>query len=146
MDNIRNGMWLPEERVPSEARLVAALGVSKGSVERAVRELAREGVVTRIRGIGTFVATANVRRVRFVVRSLYRATRSCADVSVVFARESDACPAIASTLEIESGSRFFHSLLLHSTAGAPITLEEHFIDAAAAPNYLDQDFRTVRPG
>ena len=52
---IRSGHWKPGDRIASEHELVAALGVSRMTVNRALRELAAGGEVVRLVGIGTFV-------------------------------------------------------------------------------------------
>ncbi len=45
-----------DHRLPSENELVTALGVSRMTVHRALRELTSEGYLLRIQGVGTFVA------------------------------------------------------------------------------------------
>jgi GntR family transcriptional regulator, histidine utilization repressor len=42
--------------MPSEAELVAHFGVSRMTVNRALRELQAEGLVERVQGVGTFAA------------------------------------------------------------------------------------------
>nr|XP_061806068.1 histidine utilization repressor-like [Nerophis lumbriciformis] len=49
--------WLPGERLPSENTLVKRLGVSRMTIHRALRELTGEGLLERVHGLGTFVAT-----------------------------------------------------------------------------------------
>ena len=44
--------------MPSEAELVAQFGVSRMTVNRALRELQAEGLVERVQGVGTFAAHA----------------------------------------------------------------------------------------
>ncbi len=53
---IQSGRWSPESRIPSENELVASLGISRMTVNRALRELTAEGLLVRRRGAGTFVA------------------------------------------------------------------------------------------
>ena len=48
--------WRPGDPVPSEATLMQQFGISRMTVNRALRELTAEGMVTRIQGSGTFVA------------------------------------------------------------------------------------------
>ncbi|MCM3809488.1 GntR family transcriptional regulator [Streptomyces sp. DR7-3] len=54
--NIRDGRWQPGTRVPTEAELGERFGVSRITVQRALRELADAGLVVRYRRHGTFVA------------------------------------------------------------------------------------------
>ena len=56
LGNIGSGKWARNTRLPSENELVSALGVSRMTVHRALRELTSEGHLRRIQGVGTFVA------------------------------------------------------------------------------------------
>ncbi|MEU3914443.1 GntR family transcriptional regulator [Streptomyces sp. NPDC029721] len=53
---IREGVLPAGSRLPSEAELVAAYGVSRGTVRRAVRELETSGHVQAQQGAGRFVS------------------------------------------------------------------------------------------
>ncbi|MEO5701456.1 MAG: GntR family transcriptional regulator [Casimicrobiaceae bacterium] len=54
---IQAGHWRPGERLPTETALAAALPFSLGTIQRALRALVEEGVVRRVQGSGTFVAS-----------------------------------------------------------------------------------------
>ena len=53
---IAAGRWDADGRLPTEHELVEQYGVSRSTVSRAMQQLARDGVVERRRGAGTFVA------------------------------------------------------------------------------------------
>ena len=53
---ISEGDWKPAEALPSEYALADELGVSQGTVRKALNELEAEKVVERRQGKGTFVA------------------------------------------------------------------------------------------
>ena len=55
-DCIRQGRWKPGEMLPNEVELAAALGVSQGTMRRALNLLVESGVLIRHQGRGTFVA------------------------------------------------------------------------------------------
>src|SRR5438445_3774692 len=55
---ISSGEWGHGDRISSEAELVSELGVSRMTVNRALRELTMQGKLTRLAGVGTFVAEA----------------------------------------------------------------------------------------
>ncbi len=59
LTDIEDGKFEPGARLPSEVRLRDTLGVSLGTVQKALNLLARNGVVSRRHGAGTFVASAN---------------------------------------------------------------------------------------
>jgi GntR family transcriptional regulator len=53
---IRGGHWKPGSQLPAERELARLTRFSLGTVQRALRELADEGVVVRTQGSGTYVA------------------------------------------------------------------------------------------
>ncbi|MEU6642268.1 FadR/GntR family transcriptional regulator [Saccharomonospora sp. NPDC046836] len=60
-DAIRTGEWPVGERIPTEAELVAGLGVGRNTVREAVRALAHSGLLEVRQGDGTYVrATSEV--------------------------------------------------------------------------------------
>lgn len=52
---IQSGRWVPGDRLPAEADLPKRLRASKITVVRALNDLAREGLIVRRRGSGTYV-------------------------------------------------------------------------------------------
>jgi len=48
--------WLPGEALPSEFRLADELGVSQGTVRKALNAMTEQGVLVRRQGVGTFVS------------------------------------------------------------------------------------------
>src|SRR5207244_12242726 len=59
---IDRGLLPAGSRLPSEPALATELGVSRATVRRALRALASEGLVRRMRGAGPFVAPGARRR------------------------------------------------------------------------------------
>lgn len=62
---IESGAAAPGAALPSETELAQAMGVSIGTLRRAVDELTAEHILVRRQGRGTFVATHNVDRFLF---------------------------------------------------------------------------------
>ncbi|HET9331929.1 MAG TPA: GntR family transcriptional regulator, partial [Steroidobacteraceae bacterium] len=54
LDRIAGGSLRAGERVPSENELTRTLTVSRMTANRALRELAEDGVLVRVAGVGTF--------------------------------------------------------------------------------------------
>ena len=54
-ERIRSGAWRPGQLIPSESEIGRELGVSQGTVRKALDDLARESLVVRRQGKGTFV-------------------------------------------------------------------------------------------
>ena len=62
---IESGTCPPGDTLPSETEIATAMGVSIGTLRRAVDELAAEHILVRRQGRGTFVATHNTDRFLF---------------------------------------------------------------------------------
>ena len=67
---ISQGLWKPGDPVPSESALMHQFGVSRMTVNRALRELVSEGLVQRVQGSGTFVAELSRISSRLEIRDI----------------------------------------------------------------------------
>lgn len=145
---VESGEWPPDHRVPSENELVKSLGVSRMTANRALRELATEGLVTRIRGKGSFVA-ARKRSSQFQsvpnIADEIRARGGAHGASVLLL-QSEACgPELADALDLPLGAIAVHSIIVHREGDLPIQIEDRFVNPALAPDYAGQDFTTATP-
>lgn len=143
---IRNGIWVEGQRVPSENELVDALGLSRMTINRAYRELSSEGLLDRHAGLGSFVADTRNPSPLLQVKSIAEEVRQRGRrhrLEVVFVRSEDGEP---SHLPVTGGAdTLFHSLVIHFSDDEPIQLEDRFVNPAAAPEYLMQDFTSRTP-
>jgi GntR family transcriptional regulator len=62
--SIAAGRWPTGSRLPTEAEVVAATGLSRNTVRRAFQDLVSEGVIYRVRGRGTYVVPGHAQYVR----------------------------------------------------------------------------------
>jgi GntR family transcriptional regulator len=62
---IADGVWQPGAMLPSEIEISADLGVSYGTVRKALDEMSAENLVVRRQGRGTFVALHDEARILF---------------------------------------------------------------------------------
>lgn len=146
--HITNGDWPALSRTPSENDLVQEFGVSRMTVNRAFRELTDAGVITRVQGVGTFVAGPKAESAMFDVRSIRDEIHARGQVHTiqVLTREAIAAKAtIASQFGLEAGVELFHSRLLHRANSKPLQLEDRYVNPSVAPGYLDIDFETEIP-
>ena len=60
-----DGQWTPGQLIPSEHRLAGEMGVSQGTVRKAVDEMVASNILVRQQGKGTFVSTHERRRAQF---------------------------------------------------------------------------------
>ncbi|MCV9966657.1 histidine utilization repressor [Pararhizobium sp. BT-229] len=148
LDRIQSGEWPPKHRVPSENELVAELGVSKMTANRALRELASEGELVRIQGVGSFVAERKGYSELFEVRNIAEEIDERGhthQASVIVLAQETAAPDVADALGLPIGAPVFHSLIVHSENGVPVQIEDRFVNPEAAPGYLEQDFTVQTP-
>lgn len=148
LDRIRSGEWVPAQRILSENELVRELRVSRMTVNRAVRELAEKGILTRLPGVGTFVAEPRQQGHLLEIHNIADEIRSRGHVhgaQILWVGEEEASPEVAARMQIEAGRTVFHSVIIHREDGVPIQLEDRFVHPGAAPDYLSVDFTRTTP-
>ncbi|MHA6126474.1 histidine utilization repressor [Pseudomonas fluorescens group sp. PF-1] len=145
---IQSGTWLAHQRIPSESELVDALGFSRMTINRALRELTADGLLMRMQGVGTFVAERKGHSALFEVNNIADEIKSrdhhhhC---KVILLTEESASPERAFALNMREGQRVFHSLLVHYEDDVAVQLEDRYVNAVLAPDYLQQDFVVQTP-
>lgn len=148
LERIRDGALQPGDRVPSEHELVAALGVSRMTANRALRELTAEGRLTRVAGAGTFVAPAKPLGTVLEIRNIadeIQARGGAHSARVLHLATEPAAGEVAEGFGRPAGTPLFHSILVHAENGRPILLEDRWVAPDAAPDYLAQDFARATP-
>lgn len=148
ISQIREGVWKANQRVPSESELVNELGVSRMTINRALRELTSEGYLLRMQGVGTFVAEVKGYTAMLEVHNIaeeiaQRGHRhSC---KIITLGETKADPEQAAVLGLTTGQPLFHSLMVHYENDQPVQLEERLVNPQMAPDYLLQDYHSQTP-
>ena len=145
---LSQGRWRTGELMPSEAELVLQFGVSRMTVNRALRELQSEGMVDRVQGVGTFAAQLHRISSTLTIRDLHdeiaeRGHRH--EARVQLARKESAPAALARQLGLAPGAPVFHTLIVHSEEGVALQCEDRYVNPACAPDYLSVDFTQTTP-
>lgn len=145
---ITAGRWKEGEVVPSEQALVRQFGVSRMTVNRAVRELTAEHVLTRRQGSGTFVAPQKYQATLLEIRSIadeIRARGHAHRSALHVMERTRASEPFALQFGIEAGQPLFHSVIVHFDNDVPIQVEDRWVNPACAPDYMEQDFSSITP-
>ncbi len=142
------GLLKPDDRVPSETQLSRSFNSSRMTANRALKELAEEGRIVRIQGVGTFVARPKPEAALLEIRSIAKEIADWGGVhscDVLLLAEEPAGRDIAARLGLNPGDRVFHSIVLHRDRGVGVQYSERFINPAVAPDYLAQDYTRTTP-
>ena len=147
---INSGEWAANQKIPSEKELSDMFEVSRMTVNRALRELTVQGVLVRLQGVGTFVSDSNKMGAALMsVRDIADEIKSHTDhqhrTEVVLLEQLAATAEIAIMLQIKPRRKLFHSILLHYDNDVPVQLEDRYVNAAVAPDYLKKDFTRQTP-
>jgi len=146
--HIASGEWKPGDVVPSEAALMERFAISRMTANRALRELATEGLVTRVQGSGTRVAELHRISSQLVIRDIHEEMAERGHVHstrILTVAEEKASPELAASLSLRKGARVFHTVLVHLENGVPIQYEDRYVNPQAAPDYLRTDFTRMSP-
>jgi GntR family histidine utilization transcriptional repressor len=146
--HIASGEWRPGDPVPSEAALMDRFGVSRMTANRALRELAAEGLVHRVQGSGTTVAQLHRISSRLTIRDIHEEVIERGHVHtarVLQAARERAAADLARAMGLRAGATVFRTVLVHMENGVPIQYEDRFVNPAAAPDYLQTDFTQTTP-
>lgn len=145
---LAEGRWTPGDLMPSEAELVAEFGVSRMTVNRALRELRAEGLVERVQGVGTFAARLNRLTATLLIRDMREHIASLGlryRLDCHFVRKAKAPADPARALGLMVGAPVFHSRVVYHGDGIALQYEDRFVNPAAAPDYLAVDFQEITP-
>jgi GntR family histidine utilization transcriptional repressor len=148
LGEIAAGRWKEGDVVPSEQALVRQFGVSRMTVNRAVRELTAEQVLTRRQGSGTYVAPQKYQATLVEIRSIadeIRARGHAHRSSLHLLEQGRASELLARQFELAPGQPLFHSVIVHFENAVPIQVEDRWVNPACAPDYLAQDFSAITP-
>lgn len=106
LDGMARGDWPAGARLPSESALVAQFGLARMTVNRALRELAADGRITRVAGVGSFVAEPKVQSTLLRIASIasdIRARGHAHQCDMLQARALPAPPEAAQALGVAAG-------------------------------------------
>lgn len=129
---IGSGEWLPGSAIPSEINLAQELGVSQGTVRKAITELVENNLLKRKQGLGTFVATHDSQRALF---HFFHVTdnqghKVLPDSRVLHCRRKRASRKEASKLELATGTDVIRIERVRDLSARPTMVETITLPAA----------------
>ncbi|PLZ02270.1 GntR family transcriptional regulator [Burkholderia sp. WAC0059] len=125
-ERIIGGEWLPGQLLPGEEAFAKEMKVSVGTVRKALDVLSGQGLVTRHRGRGTFVARAtNERAFTSFFRLVDRAdgARRLPADTILLRERASADPAECDALKLAPGELVYRLRRRRTLDGEPIVFE-----------------------
>ncbi|MBT3142324.1 GntR family transcriptional regulator [Phaeobacter gallaeciensis] len=145
---IQDRVWPQGTLLPTEFELAEEFGCARATVNRAMRELADRGIVDRKRKSGTRVNTAPVKQAKFeiaVVRHLVEEKNAQYRYSLLQLEQIPAPAWLSSRLDLPNDAQALHIKCMHYADNRPFQFEERWINIAAVPDVLHQDFKETGP-
>ena len=140
---INQQVWKSGQKLPSENEWVKNLSVSRMTVHRALRELTQEGLLTRVHGLGTFVAKPTRHASLITLQDIadeVKASGSTYRCRVITHKLIKASKEMADAMEISNGAALFQFRAVHFQDELPIQYEDRLVNPVIAPEFIHQDF------
>lgn len=145
---IVSGDWGPGELVPNEMDLTVTYNCARATVNRAMRELADEGIIERRRKAGTRVRMMRIRQAKFdipVLRNEIEALNAEYRYSLVSCSVETSADWLRARLQLSKAADVLHLTCMHYADGNPYQYEDRWINLDALPQARDVDFSSIGP-
>lgn len=147
-EQIRQEIWPEHYKLVNEINLADNLGVSRGTVRRAISELIEEGMLVRIHGRGTFVASKRLEQPlaeRLVTFSEDLISRGIPFETQVLERSLIHPPeSLASLLSVTEHDQVFFLKRVRLVGQEPLILLHNYVVYAHCPGIEAADFTRHR--
>ncbi len=145
---IQDGSWPAGHRLPSEQELVNHFGISRMTINRALRELVEQGRIVRAQGVGSFVAADKPQSTLLQIANIANEIRQRGHdylCQMLIAERIAASPDVGVWLDLAPSESVFHTLCLHHEDMVPVQLEDRYVNPRIVPTYLEQNFSLTPP-
>lgn len=145
-EKIEGGSWPEHFRLPPEPALAQELGVSRGTLRRAIGSLVTDGLLTQTPGRGTFVAgslveSALAQRLTTLTEAFLDAGHPLTTVVVSVEKVTPSVP-IATLLETPPSVEVLRLERVRHLDGVPVARLINLVRLDLAPRLEDVDFET----
>lgn len=147
-EKVMNGTFGLGQELPKEQDIALDYGCARATVNRALRELAAEGILERKRKSGTRVRQAPMRQARFDIPLVRREIEALGEQYryELLSRAQTLAPGwLCSRMKLGAAVPVLHLRCLHHAGDAPYQLEDRWINLVTLPDARTADFTTVGP-
>ena len=146
---IVSGEWPPGHRIPFELDLTKEYDCSRMTVNKALTQLAKAGLIERRKKSGSFVTQPQAQSAVLEIHDIGAEVQSL-NLPYTFAvskREQRKAKADDITrLDVEPGSSIVDVACIHHAGGRPFCLEERLISLSTVPEAANANFSETAPG
>jgi len=146
---ILSGEWAPGHRIPFEHELTQEYACSRMTVNKAMGELVKRGLIERRRRSGSFVTQPHAQSAVLEIHDIQREVQALGLKYLYRLDNRQLRKATADDrrlLEIKPNAPVLSLLCRHYAADVPFCLEERIINVATVPDASDAHFSEVGPG
>jgi GntR family histidine utilization transcriptional repressor len=148
-DRIMSGEWAPGHRIPFEHELSAEYGCSRMTVNKALSQLAKAGLIERRRRSGSFVrrpqsqaAILEIHDIKTEVAALGLPYR----YELTSRQKRKSAPEDRERLGLKNSGAVLELICRHFAGAQPFCRENRLINLAAVPEAADESFEETAPG
>ncbi|MCZ7418449.1 MULTISPECIES: GntR family transcriptional regulator [unclassified Micromonospora] len=140
---ILSAEWPPHYRLRSEPELATELGISRGTLRRALSTLIRDGLLVQVRGRGTFVTSTAIEpsiAQKLTTLSEDFARQGVTVTTQVISREVMPAPSpVAALLDLRPGQSVLRLARLRSITAGPVAWLVNYVRVDLAPGLEHAD-------
>lgn len=143
LEQIQAGELRPGERLPSEHALSDQYEVGRNTIRHALSELAGDGYLETVQGVGSFVAESRIPKTTEILFGFSQemAQRGREITSRVLESEIIAAdPYLARRLQVQLGAEIVFLYRLRLMEGEPTAIERAYLPHELCPDLLEHDF------
>ena len=146
---ILSGEWPPGHRIPFEMELAAQYDCSRMTVNKALSQLAKSGLIERRKRSGSFVTQPHAQSAVLEIRDSKAEVQSLGlsyDYEISTRVQRRASAEERDRLDLKAGSLVLALECRHFAGRKPFSYEERLINLAAVPEAAAQAFDKSAPG
>lgn len=146
---ILSGEWPPGYRIPFEMELAAQYDCSRMTVNKALSQLAKSGLIERRKRSGSFVTHPHAQSAVLEIRDIKAEVQSLGlayDYELLKREQRRANGEEREELDLKAGAIVLAIECRHFAGRNPFCLEERLINLAAVPEASAQPFERSAPG
>ncbi len=146
LDRINKRVWQPGDLIPGEADLAEEFGCARTTVNRALRDLAETGLVTRRRKAGTRVAVNPPHKATLtipIIREEVTARGAHYRHTLMTREVRDLPPHLGGAFQLVQGTRLMFTETMHYADDRPFIFEERYTNLDAVPGFESASFEDV---